>query len=311
MNNSSNIKTHFDSKILTFFIIFFTISCLFLLYRINSTGDCDISGFKIDAKSFKAMESIAFIDTTKNASKWEWDFGDGSKPSYLSKVFHSYEKEGTYKVKLKVGGTCTIEREIKIAPFEVKVDKSLMPNFIPPTNVVVGVPVTFKDITPHATSWQWKFGDGASETGKFDATSKNPTYVFKTSGNKKVTLAVNGDYKYVKKIDVFVSAPAVKKEVVEIVKMNVKQRGPEKKGVTEVDIEAMMNGIAENQLSYRNFSRYFCKDAMPEVHLRDGKIISLKELDENIRDKSIKIKKIMIQKDEDGCVTRIDANYKN
>ncbi|MEO8234250.1 MAG: PKD domain-containing protein [Flavobacterium sp.] len=312
MNKNTQIKTHFDNKILGFFMVFFTLSCLLLLYKKQNQDNCDISGFEIESKGFKAKELITFSDTTKNASKWEWNFGDGSKSSYLSKVSHSYEKEGKYTVKLMVGQSCVVDKEITIFPFEEEIDNSLMPNFYAPSKIIVGEPTTFKDLTPHANSWQWKFGDGSSEGRQFDATEKNPTYVFKTSGAKKVTLAVNGNYKYVKKIDVFVQMPKVKEEVVEVVKMKAKkERGPEKKGVTEFDIEAMMNGIAENQLTYRNFSRYFCKDAMPEVHLKDAKILSLKELDENIRGKSIKIKKIVIQKDDDGCVTRIDANYKN
>lgn len=312
MNNNNQIKTHFDNNILTFFIIFFVLSCFLLLYKKQNQEDCNILGFKIDSKTFKAKELITFSDTTINASKWQWDFGDGSNISFLSKVSHSYEKEGKYSVKLTVGESCIIEKEITITPFEAEVDNSLMPNFVVPSVIIVGEPATFKDVTPNSTSWQWKFGDGGTEGGKFDATDKNPTYTFKTSGAKKVTLAVNGNYKYVKKIDLFVQLPKVKKEEIEEIKVKVKKvRGPEKKGVNEEYVEAMMNGIAENQLTYRNFSKYFCKDAMPEVHLKDGRIISLKELDEDIRGRVIKIKKIAIQKDDDGCVTNIDVNYKS
>jgi len=309
---NKQIKTHFDKSIILFFTGFFLLSCIVLAFQINNKKDCNIQGFIVQNTNIKAKDLITFTDTTANASKWEWSFGDGSQVSYLSKATHSYEKEGTYIVTLKVDNECEVEKEIKVAPFEEKMDQSLIPVIQCPKTATVGVPVSFSDKTPNAKSWQWMFGEKNGDTS-FDSTEKNPTYIFKTSGVKKVTLAVNGNYKYVKKVEIFVNEPLKKAEqklVLPEVKLK-KKRGPEIKDVTEQDIEAMMRGISKDLLSYKNFAKYFCKDAMPSVHLRDGKIISLKEMDEDIRNKNIKIKSIKITKDDDGCVTRIDANYKN
>ncbi|MDI9311690.1 MAG: PKD domain-containing protein [Limnohabitans sp.] len=308
---SKQIKTHFDKSIILFFIGFFLLSCILLAFQINNKKDCNIEGFTIQNTDIKAKDLVTFIDTTANASKWEWTFGDGTNVSYLSKATHTYEKEGTYLVTLKVDNECVVEKEIKVAPYEEKMDNSLMPVIDYPKTATVGVPVSFSDKSPHAKSWQWMFGEKNGDTS-FDSTEKNPTYTFKTPGVKKVTLAVNGNYKYVKKVEIFVKEPEKKKEeklVLPEVKLK-KKRGPEIKDVTEEDIEAMMRGIAKDELSYKNFAKHFCKDAMPKVHLRDGRIVSLKEMDEDIRNNSIKIKSIAITKDEDGCVTRLDANYK-
>lgn len=311
MNKNTQIKTHFDNKIIGFFLFFLIVSCILLWYKKQSQENCNLAGFKIDTKTFKAKEMITFSDTTNKAVNWNWDFGDGTTTSSLSKVSHSYEEPGNYTVTLNVGQACVVEKQIAILPFEEKVDQSLMPNFSAPSRIVVGEAVTFKDLTPNATSWQWKFGDSGTEGGQFDSTDKNPSYTFKTGGLKKVTLAVNGNYNYVKKIDVFVQVAKAKAEAIEVVKMNVKkERGPEKQGVTGAYVLAMMNGISKNELTFINFCKYFCTDALPEVHLRDGRIISLRELDDDIRSNSIKIKKVNIVKDDDGCVTSIDANYK-
>jgi PKD domain len=305
MNNTTQIKTHFDVKIILFFIIFFILSCSFLAYRKNTIKNCDLTGFKIESISLKANDLITFTDTTKTSSQWEWDFGDDSKVSYLSKATHSYEKEGVYKVKLISGGTCTVEKEIKIAPFQENIDMSLYPKFKVPSKVIEGEPVTFNDNTSHAKSWKWSFGE-ISDGG---STEKNPTHIFKSTGMKKVALAVNDDYKYVTTIDVYVSkAEVVKEKLAELPEVHT---GPEKPGVNELDIEAMMNGISKNELSFRNFSRKFCKKHMPEVHLKDGRVISLKELDEDIRDKRLRVKEIKMEKNKFGDVTRIDATYKN
>ena len=69
-------------------------------------------------------------------------------------------------------------------------------------------------------------------------------------------------------------------------------------------------GICEDKLSFDNVKRYFCEDDLPLVKLRNGKTISLKELDDAIRDRNINIKKIELQRDQDGCVTVINLNYR-
>jgi hypothetical protein len=311
MSNAKQIKTHFDSKIITFFIIFFLFSCLFLVYKIKNQPLCTISGFKIESKSFKAKELITFIDTTTNVSQWKWNFGDGSNPSNLSKAVHSYENPGTYLVKLEVDNDCSVEKIIEIKPYSDDLDMTLMPSFVVPKNIVKGIPVTFVDKTPHAKSWVWSFGEDG-DVGKFDSTIKNPTHTFSTTGLKKIKLVVNDDYKYVTIIDVFVKEPKIDVKPQNTVEIKKKEKiKPERPNVTAEDIEAMMRGIAKNELSFRNFSKYFCRKLMPEVHLKDGKVISLKELDELIRDAGkVNIKKVIIQKDENGCVTRIDANFK-
>ena len=310
MNKPSQIKTHFDTKVLVFFMIFFALSCSFLIFKIKTVRDCNVVGFKIESKSLKARGLITFTDTTKKASQWIWDFGDGSEVSYLSKSAHEYEKEGVYNVKLKVDNSCTVEQTITILPFEESQDNSLMPNFTVPSVIIQGVPVTFSDKTNGAKSWEWMFGE-SSGGGKFEATSANPSYTYTTLGPKKVRLAVNRNYKQIKIIEVFVKAPIEIKAPPPPMMKPPPPPGPERKGVNEEDIEGMMRGIGKGELTYRNFTRYFCKSSMPDVHLKDGAIISLKELDEDIRDKGkIKIKSLKIEKDRDGCVFRIDVNYK-
>ncbi len=306
MNNTTQIKTHFDFKIILFFIIFFIFSCSFLAFRKNTIKNCDLTGFKIESVSLKAGDLITFTDTTKTSSQWEWDFGDDSKVSYLSKATHSFEKEGVYKVRLISGGSCTVEKEIKIAPFQENIDMSLYPKFNVPKNIVEGVPVTFSDNTSHAKSWKWSFGE-ISDSG---SSEKNPTHTFKSSGMKKVVLAVNDDYKYVTTVEVFVVKADVAKDPL-TPPPPPEHKGAEIKGINEKDIETNMNGISKNLLRYRNFSKNFCKEHMPEVHLKDGRVISLKELDEDIRDKRLRIREIKIEKNRFGDIIRIDANYKN
>lgn len=50
--------------------------------------------------------TVTFTDTsTNNPTRWEWDFGDGSRPSYRTAQdpTHTYREAGTYTVRLTAG----------------------------------------------------------------------------------------------------------------------------------------------------------------------------------------------------------------
>lgn len=325
MNKSNQIKTHFDGKIILFFFIIFIISCGLLAFKINTKEVCNIKEFKVDSDSFKAGELITFSDETPNASEWRWYFGDGSNISYRSKVAHSFSKPGKYTVKLSVNKNCNIEKTITIIPKNDIIDESLLPKFSGPKVVYVGEPVTFKDSTAHAKSWEWRFGDGS----KIDAIDRNPTYTYRIPGEKAVSLVINGDIKYVKQRKITV-LPA-RKEQNDLVSARLARRNssradivdeyfnrlpdapmrsPEFAGLTEEKFKGVLNGICKDELSYENVKRYFCEDDLPLVKLRNDKTISLKQLDTEIRNRNINVKKIQFQKDQDGCITLINLNYR-
>lgn len=325
MNKRNQIKTHFDGKIIVFFFIIFIVSGGLLAFKINTKEICNAKDFKIDAPSFKAGELITFSDQTPNASEWRWYFGDGSKVSYLSKVAHSFEKPGKYTVKLTVNNNCKLEQTITIVPKVEIIDESLLPKFTSPTVVYVGEPISFKDSTNHAKTWEWRFGDGE----KVDATEQNPTHTYRIPGEKAVSLVVNGDIKYVsqRKVTVLPAREEQKNLVAErLARRNSSRvdivdeyfsrlpdapvRSPEIAGLTEEKFRGIIAGICKDELSYENMVRYFCEDGLPSVKLRNGDAISLKQLDEKIRSRNINIKKLQLQKDKDGCITLINFNYR-
>ena len=325
MNKSNQIKTHFDGKVILFFFIIFIGACGLLAFKINTKEVCAVKDFKIDAPSFKAGELITFSDATLNASEWRWYFGDGSKISYRSKVAHSFSKPGKYTVKLLVNNKCTVERTITIIEKNEIIDESLLPKFTGPTLAYVGEPVTFMDTTSHAKSWEWRFGDGS----KIDAIDRKPTYTYRISGEKAVTLVINGDMKYFaqRKITVLPARKEQKDIVAERLARRSSARGdvvndyfnslpdaprrsPEFSGLNEEKFKGILNGICKDELSFENVKRYFCEDDLPLVKLRNETTISLKQLDTDIRNRNFNIKKIQFQKDQDGCITVINLNYR-
>jgi hypothetical protein len=63
-----------------------------------------------------------FTDSSKDATKWIWDFGDGTIKEFTTKqdtVYHSYEKSGWYDAKLTVyNGSCSISDSLNFAVSE-------------------------------------------------------------------------------------------------------------------------------------------------------------------------------------------------
>lgn len=323
---SAPIKTHFDGRVITMFIVIFIISGSLLAYNINTKAECRVKEFDVKAPTYKEGELITFTDVTPGAYDWKWSFGDGSDASYRSRAIHTFEKAGKYKVRLVVNGSCNVDKDVTIIPKKEVLNKALMPVFTAPTKVYQGEEVAFADATKHATSWEWRFGD----SNKIDATDQNPVYIYSRPGKKVVSLVVNGDIKYVSYHNIMV-LPA-KKDKKDWVKDRLERNsgsrvdpvgeyfnqlpakpksGPEIGGISEAKLKSMLLGVSEDKLSYNNLVRYLCEDNLPLVQLKNGKTISLKELDGNIRRRDIRIRSLTMHKDKDECVTLIVLDYKN
>ncbi|RZJ70716.1 PKD domain-containing protein [Flavobacterium sp.] len=319
------IKTHFDKKVIILFIALFIASGALLAFNLNSEARCLAKQFEVSSGTLKENELITFTDVTPGAYDWKWSFGDGAESSFRSKTTHAFPKAGKYKVKLVVNGSCKVEKELTILPRKEELNKALLPVFSAPAVVYQNAEVAFADATKHAKSWEWRFGDGT----KIDATESHPKHTYRIPGEKVVSLVVNGDIKYVsyQKITVL-PAKKLKKDWVKdrIARRSqaradavgeyfekipeAPKRGPELDGIDENKLRSILLGVSEDKLSYANMTRYMCDDNLPLVQLRDGKAISLKELDKQIRNRAIKIRKLSLQKDKDNCVALILLDFK-
>ncbi len=327
MNNSNQIKTHFDKKILLFFLVVFTVSCLFLAFKMNYKPKCDVTDFKVEVKSkngnlvalsdttktlFKVGSELTFSDTTKKSSEWNWSFGDGNAVSYKSKATHVFEKEGNYNIKLVINKDCTIDKVLTIVPNEENSNEIIIG--YSPGIVKQGDLVSFKDLSKKATKWQWRFGDGSMSE------SQNPTHKYKTSGNKIVTLVVNGDFNHINKVELFVNPVVVvdnsiEKEIKNREKAKVpvvrQAETPKLPGITEELFKQMLLGVADKKLSYEKITPYFCVSSLPEIKTKKGKILSLKQLYDEIRNsnKKLFVRSVVLSKDNNECTKQITLDY--
>ncbi|OGG55610.1 MAG: hypothetical protein A3F84_01755 [Candidatus Handelsmanbacteria bacterium RIFCSPLOWO2_12_FULL_64_10] len=128
---------------------------------------------------------VAFADSSKGATSWQWEFGDGEISSEQNPV-HTYRKPGVYTVKLTVkgpGGSDVRERQGFI-----QIRQRVSAEFTAsPTSGRAPLAVKFTDASKgEITSRLWEFGDGETSS------EQNPSHTYTREADFTVTLKVTG-----------------------------------------------------------------------------------------------------------------------
>jgi PKD repeat protein len=132
--------------------------------------------------------TVNFTNLSTNATSYAWDFGDGNSSTNNNPV-NTYSNAGLFSVTLAAigpGGTnsVTLINYITItnAPPPLPVA-----NFIADvTEGLAPFTVNFTNLSAHATTYAWDFGDGNSST------NINPSNTYSNAGLFSVTLAAIG-----------------------------------------------------------------------------------------------------------------------
>jgi gliding motility-associated-like protein len=129
--------------------------------------------------------TVNFTNTSTNAIRWSWDFGDGNT-SALQNPSHTYTNYGTYNVQLVVtnssGCTDTLRKNalVRIIRPAVSINnlpvRGCIPYGINPTATIVTLDAV--------TSYLWDFGDGNTST------SATPSHTYATQGTYTVKLTI-------------------------------------------------------------------------------------------------------------------------
>jgi len=132
--------------------------------------------------------TVWFTDlSTGTITAWAWDFGDGGTSTQRNPV-HTYQKQGTYKVRLTVSGPAGSNTLTK--PSYIKVKKSInKPVARFEQDVCSGkapLTVRFTDRSLNdPTDYLWEFGDRSTSH------DKNPSHIYTRSGFYLVRLTVS------------------------------------------------------------------------------------------------------------------------
>ena len=118
---------------------------------------------------------------------WQWNFGDNSWNGTTQNVTHTYQHAGTYTVSLTASNAAGSNTYTQ--PGYVLVSGNVTAGFTAsPRAGTAPLGVQFTDTSAGVpTSWDWRFGDGGSNT------SQNPYHVYNTAGTYTVNLTVTND----------------------------------------------------------------------------------------------------------------------
>jgi PKD repeat protein len=110
-----------------------------------------------------------------SATKYIWNFGDGSPLSTLTtqNTNHSYNNSGTYAVSVVITNGCgkdtTLKTSINVVPNPIGFTVDVMNGCAP-------LKVTFTNTSSKGNYYQWNFGDGGSSS------VKSPVYTYTRQG---------------------------------------------------------------------------------------------------------------------------------
>lgn len=139
------------------------------------------------SKNIKTGDTIRFINNSKNADLYHWDFGDSSS-AYVKDPKHVFKNKRIYLVKLYASKQSEDEGDFEIVTDSLCKDLNvsiITPKaefFLKRTSILT---VTIKDSTIDATEYRWDFGDGNIST------EREPTHTYNSFGTYKVTLTAS------------------------------------------------------------------------------------------------------------------------
>ncbi len=149
------------------------------------------ASFTPSAKSGVVPLSVAFANTSTNATSYAWTFGDGAVSTETS-PFHTYTVTGTYTVTLKAtrsaGESTMASTTITVQPIPPAVAANPVASFTANrVSSLTPLTVKFTNNSSHATSYTWSFGDRSPSS-----IDDSPTHAFTSSGTYAVTLTAMG-----------------------------------------------------------------------------------------------------------------------
>ncbi|WP_435524202.1 PKD domain-containing protein [Chryseobacterium indoltheticum] len=156
------------------------LSLVVFSFQYSRHVDCENAKYIIHSDEFLVNKVVEFYDNTEGAKSSEWDFGDSTAVDFRQRTLHQYKKPGDYIVKLKINGNCVHEKSITIS--SISQQTGYLPSIISPDVVTVGEIINFNAQKEGGESREWSFG----ENGGTDALDQNPSYRFKSVGEKRL-----------------------------------------------------------------------------------------------------------------------------
>ncbi|WP_418500523.1 PKD domain-containing protein [Culturomica massiliensis] len=156
-------------------------SVLIIILLFNSFGPSFDVKAGLSKNTLLVGEEFRYTDSTRQASSWLWEFGDG-ETSAKPRGSYKYDKAGSYKIRLRVNGGAE-----KIFSVTVRNDNgrqgSRLIRINAPESAMQGELIVFRGVGGDK-QWRWEFG----ESGMVDAREKDVIYKYNRPGVYEVKL---------------------------------------------------------------------------------------------------------------------------
>jgi len=291
------------------------------VYQWQGYEKCLPVNFTVASGNIYAGEMISFTCKTENAKSYKWSFGDGTTKNHEASPAHIFAKPGKYNVELTINGACFEQKEVIVTEKPVVKENSILPRFSCPTKVIVGEPVQFMCTNDDARTFEWSFG----ETRSIDANTKSPVYVFRELGQKKITLIVNGERKYVASRSIMVmpkpakrqapaqAAPAPPPPAYTPPPPPKAPEEPKPEPFQPIGNDAfgkLLINYAQGKVSEDQITKYLYKSKTNVVIDVNSEIMKFSDFLSSIKGRELVINKLATYRDGEGKINRIEIRIK-
>lgn len=167
------------TSIIIYAILGISILAIILLFRSfgsEAQVDAHLSDYSIEVG-----EQIIYSDSTKSATSWHWEFGNGDQ-SHERRGQYTFSESGQYRVRLTINGKT--EKLFTINVINSQRDRnSRIVQIEAPDFAMQGENIVFRGVGTDK-QWRWEFG----ESGMVDAREKDPIYAYSEPGVYNITL---------------------------------------------------------------------------------------------------------------------------
>jgi PKD repeat protein len=143
-----------------------------------------IADFSVSSTFGTAPFLVTFSNKSQHATKYYWDFGDGTTSTYENET-HTYRNNGTYTVTLTASNDVNNDKKT----ITINVTSIAKPDAdfsFDPLTGMAPCKINFTNSTIGATSYSWDFGNGLKSS------SQNPSIIYNSGGTYNITLTATG-----------------------------------------------------------------------------------------------------------------------
>lgn len=297
MEKRSSSVFRIDEKVFYLMGLMVIICLVVLGFRYKNHEVCEQITIETSSANYYAKSLITFKAKSATAKRYEWYFGDNTKPETgtESSITHEFKNPGLYTITVIVNDQCeqVINVDIKEEPFTAKAVE-LVPQISGSDTAYIDRPITFKEINPDASSWEWHIDNNKIQ----ESNSQEATYTFDTDGFHTVSVRINGRFVGLKDVyvkdpkpfreDAITGTPSKKGGVPPIVlphiqdrpttqpndvppKVEIKPKEEVKvvRDITPDEISVLLEGVVSGKKDAVDFTEFLCGDLNIMVKYND------------------------------------------